>query len=190
MLPNPNTSAYPEAPKALPRRGLLEILISLDELNDRLGEFREEFVIIGGANLVLRRMRLNTPDIDLLVSDNAFEAMQQFESAQIKQPPKRALDRGANNTSVWLDTEWTRAPISAATEMGDGYFPISYVKYVGQPLETLHGHRLTSLDEIWGSKAALQRPKDMPDLERIVRETGHSMEDLSARTFVGPLIDS
>ena len=165
------------------------ILDTLDELNNRLGEFSEEFVVIGGANLVLRRLRSETTDIDILASDEAFTAMQELEGAVIKQPPKRALARGATNTSVWLNTTWTKVPVSASTGMGDGYYPISYSQYEDVELEIIWGHAVAPLDHVWESKVALQRPKDIPDLSIIARATGRSFI-LPAPIYQGPYLDS
>lgn len=185
----PLFSSYSYPTEVLELREVGSIIKTLDRLNDRLGEFSEEFVIIGGANLVLRGIRRATTDVDLLVSDGAYDFMQNFEGAKIKLPPKRALAQGATNTSVWLNTRWTVVPISAATEMGDGYFPISYAKYNDTDLELIGGHACAPLDDVWESKVALQRPKDLPDLIAIAKHTGRSPV-LPAPIYQGPYLDS
>lgn len=185
----PLLSTYSETIEQLPHRGMLEILDTLDELNNRLGEFSEEFVVIGGANLVLRRLREKTTDIDILTSSGAFLCMQAMDGAIIKLPPKRAIDRGATNTSVWLNVDWTKIPLSGAREMGDGYFPISYDAYLDTDLELVGGHAIAPLDDVWGSKVALQRPKDLPDLALIAQATGRSTV-LPAPIYKGPYLDS
>lgn len=60
--------------------------------------------------------------------------------------------------------------------MGDGHFPISYEMYATRELETVGGHRLAPLRDVWESKAALQRPKDMQDLNIIARLTGWCLD--------------
>lgn len=185
----PLFSSYPYTTEALELKERGDIVRTLDCLNDRLGEYSEEFVIIGGANLVLRSIKRATTDVDILVSDGAFEVIKTLEGAKLKQPPKRALAHGATNTSVWLGGVWTRIPVSATTEMGDGYFPLSYAKYAVIDLELIAGHACAPLDDVWGSKVALQRPKDMPDLMAIARHTGRSTL-LPAPTYRGPFVDS
>ncbi len=182
-------SSYPTITETLPDRGAPDIFETLDELNARLGENSGEFVIIGGANLVLRGIRRATVDLDVLVSEGAFESMKSMEGAQLKLPPKRALANGATNTSVWLNTEWTKIPVSGATDMGDGYYPISYSMYDEVDLELVGGHALAPLDDVWGSKVALQRPKDLPDLHLIATETGRST-NFPAPIYTGPFLDS
>lgn len=185
----PLFTSYSYTAEVLVDRDIGDIFDTLDLLNDRLGRHAEEFVIIGGANLVLRGIRRATTDVDILVSDGAFEVMQSFDGAKLKLPPKRAIAHGATNTSVWLNTPWTRIPISAATEMGDGYFPISYVMYADVDLELIGGHACAPLDDVWGSKVALQRPKDIPDLTAIAEYTGRSTV-LPAPIYQGPYLDS
>ncbi len=182
-------SSYPTITETLPARSSTEIFETLDELNARLGENSGEFVIIGGANLVLRGIRRATVDVDILVSDDTFVAMKSMEGAQIKLPPKRALASGATNTSVWLNTEWTKIPVSGATDMGDAYYPISYGMYNDTELERVDGHALAPLDHVWGSKVALQRPKDLPDLRLIAAETGRSTV-FPAPIYTGPFLNS
>ena len=185
----PLFTSYTTTAEVLPDRGAQEIVETLDELNIRLRERSEEFVIIGGANLVLRGIRRATVDIDMLVSEGAFNAMAELDGAKIKLPPKRALANGATNTSVWLNVDWTKVPVSGATEMGDGYYPISYSAYADQDLELFGGHACAPLDDVWGSKVALQRPKDIPDLQLIAMTTGRSTQ-LPAPIYRGPFLDS
>jgi len=188
-MPFTTFSSYSPSVEKLPQRNMGHILDTLDELSHRLGEFSEEFVVIGGANLVLRRLRPQTTDVDILASDAAFDAMRSLEGAVIKLPPRLSLARGATNTSVWLNTTWTKIPVSAATDMGDGYYPISYSQYNETDLELVGGHAIAPLEHVWGSKVALQRPKDLPDLELIAKATGRS-NILPAPIYLGPFLDS
>ena len=188
-MTSPNFTSYPHVSEKLPDRSIYEILDTLNALNEKLGVFSDEFVVIGGASLVLRRLRSVTPDIDILASNEAFKRMRGFAGAVVKLPPKRALENGATNTSVWLNTSWTRVPVSAATEMGDGYYPISYSQYDREELDLIGGHAIMPLDDVWGSKAALQRPKDLSDLELIAKATGRSGL-LPAPIYQGPYTDS
>lgn len=189
MLRSLDISSYPATQELLHERGRQDILETLDRFNERLGEFSDEFVVIGGANLVLRGIKRTTVDVDILVSDGVFCTMSQIEGAKIKYPPKRAITNGATNTSVWINTDWTNIPISGATEMGDGYYPISYAMYDDVDLELFGGHAVAPLDDVWKSKVALQRPKDLPDLYVIAKHTGRSML-LPAPVYTGPFLDS
>ena len=182
-------SSYPYITETLPNRTYDDIIETLDDLNERLGAHEDELIVIGGANMVLRGLRRATTDVDILVSEGAFEEMKAIEGAIEKLPPKGALDRGATNTSIWINTDWTKIPISGAVEMGDGYYPISYDAYDGDTLEVIGGHAVVPLDHVWGSKAALQRPKDIPDLMLIADATGRS-RTLPAPLYKGPFLDS
>lgn len=188
-MTSPTFSSYPVILEKLPQRNMRAIIDTLDMLNERLGEFSDEFVVIGGASMVLRNLRATTTDIDILSSDAAFSRMLSFVGALVKLPPQRALDNGATNKSVWLNTFWTKVPVSAATEMGDGYYPISYNQYNRDDLELIGGHAVMPLDHVWDSKVALQRPKDLPDLAIIAKETGRS-QVLPAPIYQGPYLDS
>lgn len=172
----------------LPDRNYDDIVSTLDALNIRLVH-KGELVVIGGANMVLRGLRRATTDVDILVSEGAFAEMKAMEGAIEKFPPKRALERGATNTSVWINTDWAKVPLSGAMEMGDGYYPISYEAYGGDTLELIGGHAVAPLDDVWGSKVALQRPKDMRDLRLIARATGRSMA-IPTPAYEGPFLDS
>ncbi len=182
-------TSYAGSSEHLPLRGAEEIIDTLDQLNVRLGEFSEEFVVIGGANLVLRGLRNRTTDIDILTSVSAFEKMHELDGALVKLPPKRAIAQGATNTSVWINSSWTKVPLSAATDMGDGYYPMSYQQYDSVELERIEGHPIVPLDHVWNSKVALQRPKDLSDLQIIAEATGRDSV-LPAPTYKGPFLDS
>src|SRR4030088_16889 len=41
-----------------------------------------DYIVVGGANLVTRGMQDTTPDVDLLVSGSAFEALSRHPHAQ------------------------------------------------------------------------------------------------------------
>lgn len=182
-------NTYPFVGETLPDKGFPEIVVTLDRLNDRLHELRDDFVVIGGANLVLRGIRRATTDIDMLVSDDVFTRMQDFEGIKIKNPPKRALDQGATNVSIWIAADWVELPISAAKEMGDGYYPMSYANYEDEDPELFAGHACAPLDHVWGSKVALQRPKDLSDLYAIAKITGQSTF-FPPPVYTGPYQDS
>jgi hypothetical protein len=166
---------YPVNLERLTPREKLDIVTTLNSLNDRLGANSEEFFVIGGANLVLRGIRKVTEDIDLLVSDDAFSAMESMNGSRLKLPPKRAISQGATNSSVWINTSWTRAPISAAKEMGDGYFPMSYSRYFEVECDYIEGHACVPLEDVLGSKLAIQRRKDLEDIEAIAKFTGQTI---------------
>ena len=74
-------SSYPVSTETFPNRGYEDVLTTLHRLNDRLGSVDVDnnlvarFVVIGGANLVLRGIKPTTPDIDLLASDEVFSVM-------------------------------------------------------------------------------------------------------------------
>jgi hypothetical protein len=186
------TYSYPVATKKTapyPERDRWAIHETLDAFNEKLGVLENYYVIIGGANLVLRGIRRATTDIDLLVSNEVFAEMLTYPETAIKMPPQRAIDMGATNRTAWLDCEWTRAPISAAVSMGDGYFPMSYLGYADVDLELWAGLPLAPLEDVWGSKVALQRPKDITDLRLMASVLGKS-DELPLPIYQGPHFDS
>lgn len=147
----------------------LAIVRTLDRFNEHLDELANQFVVIGGANMVLRGLKRATTDIDLLVSDDVFRVTHSFIGAKLIKPPKRALEAGATNQSIHIDTKWTELPICLTTSMGDGYFPISYKKYDGEDggVELRKGFRCSPIEDIWQSKQALNRFKDTEDLKTL-----------------------
>src|SRR6185369_8597274 len=109
-------------PKQLPRRGVQAILATMDYL--RLP--KDGYFVIGGANLVLRGIKTDTPDIDVMVANGIFDLLSRRKGAEIKEPPQSAKDRGATNTSVWLESSKMLLPVSATTHLGDGYYPMTF----------------------------------------------------------------
>ena len=183
-------STYPGTTDTLPERNMDAIQNTLQTFNQKLEDLSDQYVIIGGANLVLREIVRATTDIDVLVSEEVFSTMQTFDGITVKQPPERAIAQGAKNISLLLHSDWTELPISATREMGDGYFPMSYEGYSANPrVDEIEGLRLAPLDDVWESKLALQRPKDIPHLQEIARFTGRSL-NFPAPVYIGPFYDS
>jgi hypothetical protein len=147
---------------------------------ESLGLPQRSYVIIGGANLVLRGVRQLTPDIDMLVSDNALEKLRTMPGAKVKKPPYAAIARGAINETVAVEFGG-QVPVSATTSMlGQGYYPQTF-KGARQNTETILAVPCVSLDEVIASKTALRRPKDLTDLGRIAAFLGQDLPIPSPR---------
>lgn len=132
-----------------------------------------EYFIIGGANLVLRGIKIATPDIDMLVNDEVFERLKRLKGSVLKNPPGSAKMRGAMNETVWVSNRHTPIPISATTEMGDGYYPMSFESHRSQ-VELVNSFPCLKLDAVIAAKEALQRPNDIQDLDLIARSLGRT----------------
>lgn len=178
------SESYIETPEHLPLLGEDEILATIDYLNMPTSDY----FVLGGANLVLRGIKHSTPDLDVLVSDSLFESLQAVKGSQIKQPPKPAIMRGASNTTVWVQNDRTPIPLSATTSLGDGYYPMSFESHRDR-VETIQGIPCISLDEVIAAKSALQREKDLLNLEDVSRFIGRAIS-LSTQSVVGPLWQS
>ena len=168
----------------LPLLGEKEILTTINYL----GMPVDEYFVIGGANLVLRGIKNLTPDLDVLVSSDLFESLQQIDGSQIKQLPLRAINRGAVNTTVWVKNESTPIPLSATTLLGDGYYPMSFESHKGK-VETVKDVPCIALSEVIAAKSALQRTKDFIDLHNIGRFIGKIII-LDLNPLVDPLLKS
>jgi hypothetical protein len=134
----------------------------------------EDYILIGGANLVLRGILDSTPDIDLLVSDRGFGILAQEPEAKLKNPPMRAQLEGATNRSVSLRSHYTGMPISATAYMGNGYYPISFKSHKSRA-ELVDNIPCISIEDIIGSKTALAREKDIAHLKQIASSIGRTI---------------
>lgn len=134
----------------------------------------EDYLLIGGANLVLRGILRTTPDVDMLVSDKGFGVLAQELGAVLQDPPIRAQLEGARNRSVHLTAGFSGVPFTAAASMGNGYYPISFNSQ--KPLEELvKGVPSMHIEEVIASKAALSREKDIRHLAKIGHFLGRSI---------------
>lgn len=131
----------------------------------------DEYIIIGGANLVLRGIDTATSDIDMLVTDEVFTRLKRMRGSEVKDPPVSAQANGAVNKTVWVSNYRTPVPISATTEMGDGYYPMSFESH-RQYVEVVNAFPLLGLDQVAEAKAALRRPRDLEHLRKIAQFTG------------------
>lgn len=173
-----------QTPETLPLLGEEEIIATVDNLKLPINEY----FILGGANLVLRGIKHSTPDLDVLVSDALFASLQEVDGAEIKQPPKPAIMRGATNTTVWVKNNMTPVPLSATTSLGDGYYPMSFESHKDK-VEIVNGIPCISLEEVIAAKSALQREKDILDLADVGHFLGRVIH-LSTSPVVGPLWES
>lgn len=146
----------------LPQKNILDITSTLQvmDLNP------EHYFIIGGANLVLRGVKPTTPDIDALVSEELFHTLESDHRTRIKQPPAMARYGGANNTTVWIESDDLAIPFSATTRLGDGYYPMSFESHK-QQTEMVQGFPCSLLKCVYEAKKALRRPNDALDIPRI-----------------------
>jgi len=175
---------YPPIVESLPRVGEEAILKTLGYLS--LHEM--DYFVIGGANLVLRGMKEVTEDLDMLVSEDAFDWLAMRRGAEIHEPPFPARMRGANNTTVWVKNRRTPIPVSATTALGDGYYPLSFETHKDET-ELIEGVPCLKLKHVRASKEALQRVKDVEDLARIAHHLGEPL-DLPPPTMKAPFFTS
>lgn len=151
-----------EGEKSLPRLGKLAIIETMRYLSlPQTGYF-----VVGGANLVLRGIRSNTTDLDILVSEDVFAQLAEEEGAELHDPPRTAIERGADNKTVWVMNVSTPMPVSATTAMGDGFYPMSFASHK-EHTDVVGGIPCLALEQVQASKLALRRPKDIEDLAAI-----------------------
>jgi hypothetical protein len=178
------TPSYFEAKTMLPPRNRADIHWTLGRLSMPVNSY----FVLGGANMVLRGIKRQTTDIDVLVSDNLFAELGQRPDAEIKNPPKSAIERGASNTTVWIHSTETALPLSATTALGDGCYPMSFESHRDR-VEMVDGVPCSLLEDVIAAKASLQRFKDLRDLRRIEVFTGESII-LTPNPIAGPLHQS
>ena len=176
-------AAYVKTPENLPLRDRYDIHEALGVL----AMPKEQYFVLGGANMVLRGIKPFTVDIDVLVGGSLFDRLRYRMGAELKQPPLSALRRGATNLTAWKQ-EGLPIPLSATTSLGDGCYPMSFDSHVVRT-ELVHGIPCSILEDVIAAKAALQRPKDLVDLDYISAFTGETI-DLAENPIVRPLYDS
>ncbi len=170
--------------EVLPQLGVEAVVESLNNLGLPI----HEYIILGGANMVLRGIKSTTEDVDLLVSTNSFDELARRKDTILKAPPLPAQLMGATNQTAWIKTERNPLPISATDSLGDGYFPMTFDEFFSRT-ELVSGLPCIKLDDLITAKEALQRPKDMADLRHIARFTGRAMQ-LPRPTVEFPYRDS
>ncbi len=126
-----------------------------------------QFIVIGGANLVIRNLVARTPDIDLLVPEHVlgrmfFNGNNPYRTV----PPAPARARGANNRGVAFTAESYGVPISGNNHLGDGFYPMSF-ETQAEKVEIVEGLPLQDLTETINSKSALRRSKDVAHLNDV-----------------------
>jgi hypothetical protein len=174
-------SEYVETKETLPLRERDHILTTLGKLSMP----KDEYFVLGGANMVLRGIKYYTPDVDVLVSNNLFGRLRRVKDAVIKQPPDSAVRRGATNTTVWINTWETPIPLSATTGLGDGCYPMTFESHKDR-VEMVDGIPCSVLDDVIAAKSSLQRKKDFVDLQRISNFLGTAIE-VNQPPIIGPL---
>ncbi len=183
-MSNALLAPYLASPQGLPKLGEEAIFETLYEV----GLPEEVYIVLGGANMVLRGIKPTTQDIDMLVSEEGFELLRSRPTSSIKRPPERAQVLGATNPTVWIHDNKTPLPISATQTLGDGYYPMTFWESKGKS-EAVRGIPCIKLEEVIESKKALQRPKDINDLNAISSFLGESIE-LPKPTITLPYIES
>lgn len=142
-------------------------------------EIEPEYVVIGGANLLLRGIRSDAPDVDMLVSEEMYGFLKGHPKSVEKEPPVRARAMGADNMSVIPGFSWMNVPVSMTTHMGDGWYPMDYEDYREEgAVNVFQGIRLAPLEHVWDSKAAIQRDSDLLDLKLIAAATGRDPAEI------------
>lgn len=150
-----------------------------------LGLHFSDYFVIGGANLVLRDIKEETTDIDILAKETVINALSKKRGAEIHDPPIRAQEKGADNTTIWLKNSRTKLPVSVTTSLGDGFYPMSFESHQRRT-EIVEGVPCLLLDDVVAAKEAIQRPKDLFDLQAIA----HFLEeplDLPRPTILNPV---
>jgi hypothetical protein len=175
---------YVVTPNNLPLKGKEAIIETLG----KLAMPKEEYFVLGGANMVLRGIKPSTVDIDVLVSRSLFDRLHYRMGAAMKQPPASAIRRGARNLTAWLQNDNLPLPLSATTSLGDGCYPMSFESHVGRT-ELVDDIPCSILDDVIAAKASLQRTKDLSDLRYISNFTGEPIE-LTQPPIAGPLLFS
>ncbi len=175
---------YIETDPSWPVLGKKKILQTFDNLSLP----QDGYFVIGGANLVLRDIKPATPDVDMLVSSDVFDILKRLRNSIVKEPPEAARLRGADNKTVWVKNDHTPVPISATTMLGDGYYPMSFESHKDRT-ELISGVQCLELDQVVLAKEALQRLKDVDDLEAIARFMGRSL-NLSKPILIEPIFES
>ncbi len=178
------TTSYQATSEKLPLLGEEAILETLYEV----GLPEELYIVLGGANMVLRGIKPTTQDVDLLVSEEGFALLRERPASTLKRPPARAVALGAANPTVWVHDNETPMPISATESLGDGFYPMTFWEFKGQS-EAVRGIPCLNLDNVIESKKALQRPKDKEDLMRIGTFLGVEIQ-LPIPTVALPHIES
>jgi hypothetical protein len=171
---------YPEVTygdRARQSREALQITINDLEIDP------DDYLLIGGASLVLRGIIADTPDIDMLVSDKGFGVLAQKLDATLHNPPVRAILQGARNRSVHVMHK--EVPVTAAASMGNGYYPISFTEHRPKA-EFIYGVPCMDIEDVISSKTALARENDIRHLELISDFLGRAIVVPPQRT-VRPL---
>jgi len=177
-------TTYVTTPDNLPLRDRHDIHATLG----RLALPKDEYFVLGGANMVLRGIKPSTVDIDVLVSRSLFDRLYYRMGALLKEPPQSAIQRGATNLTAWLQNDNLPIPLSATTALGDGCYPMSFESHV-ERTELVDGIPCSILDDVIAAKAALQRTKDISDLRYIGDFIGAPIE-LTQPPIAGPLHSS
>ncbi len=167
-------------------------------LLEALGSFRDdyrlepnEFIIIGGANLVIREIIERTPDIDLLVPESVWGHIYEFGKAKGRQltlPSDKSILRGADSVGVAFPETAYGVPISANCELGDGAYPLDYETIINErsPEGTMilddEGITLLSMEHVIGSKKALGRTRDSYHLRKIFEKRVEANRELVEAT--------
>ncbi len=154
----------------LPKRGYDAIVATLGYL----ALPSDEYFVLGGANLVLRGIKELTGDVDMLVTESVFANLRRRRGAEIHQPPRSAVILGADNTTVWVKHTRTPVPVSATTRLGDNYYPMSFESHKDKT-ELVDGFPCLLLEEVRKSKGALQRDRDLEDLQLIADYLGEEL---------------
>jgi len=132
------------------------------------------FVVIGGASMVLHGAKEFTGDIDVLVDTATLENLKLTEGSEVRLPPQRAIDEGADNYSVWIPEDvgaGIHVPVSATDALGDGHYPLIYDQLESSQVTDIdvYGMQISclSLHVVRASKMALGRSQDLRDIKKI-----------------------
>ncbi len=145
----------------------------------------KEYFVIGGANLVLQRIRERTPDLDLMVSQEVFNWMATLKGVAYEPPGLSSPDRGKDTVTLWLYNDFTPIPISATTSISNSDHPLSFESHKDK-VEVITGVPCLLLEEVAATKEFLYRERDKRDLKLIMRRLSRG-ESLAYENMAMPL---
>ena len=116
-------------------------------------------VVFGSSAITLngRDLERQIDDLDLFVSEAAYERLRTRATEVVKKPGVTALDVGIQNIEI------------LKTFPGVEYGPVSHR---ASPTVASHGLRVAALEDLVTWKRAQGRPKDLEDLKKIAQSHG------------------
>ena len=129
---------------------------------------KEKFVILSGASLVLRNIKSNTSDIDIVVTEDIEKLLlNQYNNVEIER-----YDKDSNKQIYMLDNILNFSS------------NLSYI-LENKEYEMLNGYQIQSLDSIVQLKQKLGRQKDYEDIKYIQNYLKQKATNVLALAYIG-----